>query len=145
MDNVACSGTEEALTSCNHNGWGSHNCVHGEDAGVRCGASDTTTPLPDTTTAAADTTTTAAADTTADGREGMVRLVDGDSAADGRVEIFHDGEWGTVCDDSWGSSDAAVVCRALGFSGPAEGVQRWGGGTGQIWCVWRACVSPRCL
>ena len=36
MDNTACSGSESGLGSCSHNGWGSHNCGHGEDAGVRC-------------------------------------------------------------------------------------------------------------
>ena len=36
LDNVACTGSESRLESCNHNGWGTHNCGHGEDAGVKC-------------------------------------------------------------------------------------------------------------
>ena len=47
---------------------------------------------------------------------GEVRLVDGDSHLDGRVEICYEGIWGTVCSDHWGSSEVAVVCRQLGFS-----------------------------
>ena len=37
LDNVQCRGTETRLIDCPANALGSHNCVHAEDAGVRCG------------------------------------------------------------------------------------------------------------
>ena len=48
---------------------------------------------------------------------GSLRLVGGQSANEGRVEICINGVWGTVCHSSWSSNDARVVCRQLGFSG----------------------------
>ncbi|NXI80749.1 MARCO protein, partial [Rhipidura dahli] len=60
----------------------------------------------------------------------FVRLVGGERR--GRVEIFHKGSWGTICDDGWTTREAGVLCRMLGFNravtffiAPA--------GTGQIW------------
>ena len=47
---------------------------------------------------------------------GQLQLAGGNIANEGRVEICMNNEWGTVCDDSWGKTDAAVVCRQLGFS-----------------------------
>ena len=49
------------------------------------------------------------------GKDGTLRLVNGRPNL-GRVEICIGGVWGTVCDDIFGSDNARVVCRQLGFS-----------------------------
>lgn len=42
------------------------------------------------------------------------RLVDG-SARNGRLEVYYEGEWGSVCPTNWRYSNALVVCRQLGY------------------------------
>ena len=52
-----------------------------------------------------------------------VRLVNGNIPNEGRVEICLNNVWGTVCDDGWGSTDATVVCRQLGYSTIGKQIQ----------------------
>ena len=71
-----------------------------------------------------------------------IRLVGGSSENEGRVEIYFNNTWGTVCDDGWDAADAEVVCRQLGLPfNNARYVKKaeFGQGTGQIWLDDVAC------
>ena len=74
-----------------------------------------------------------------------VRLVDetDNIASQGRVEVFYNGTWGTVCDDGWDLKDASVVCRQLGFEGAVKEVKRaaFGRGKGIIWMDGVHCMG----
>ncbi|EKX46655.1 hypothetical protein GUITHDRAFT_48775, partial [Guillardia theta CCMP2712] len=57
-----------------------------------------------------------------------------------RVEVQHNGAWGTVCDDDFSSPDAQVVCRQVGCTTTyAMSVGSFGGGTGTIWMDQVSC------
>ena len=92
IDDVSCSGNESSLLDCNYTEL--NDCNHGEDAGVECGEAQCT--------------------------DGMIRLADGTSESNGRVEVCRHSVWGTVCDNGWDILDATVVCRQLGMGETSE-------------------------
>ena len=73
----------------------------------------------------------------------IVRLVNGPTKYEGRVEIYHNGVWGTVCDDGWDLNDAQVVCNELGFGTASAVIHRaiYGQGIGPIWLSYLNCVG----
>lgn len=64
-----------------------------------------------------------------------VRLMGSKSRCSGRVEILHNGQWGTVCDDNWGLDEAQVVCQQLGCGRLAANphAAHFGEGSGIMW------------
>ena len=52
--------------------------------------------------------------------DGQLRLVNGNDAAEGTVEVCQDYLWGVIDEAGWSDADAAVVCRQLGFTNKGE-------------------------
>ncbi|XP_052086629.1 scavenger receptor cysteine-rich domain superfamily protein-like [Mytilus californianus] len=107
IDNLHCNGDETDVALCKSDGFGSMTCSHKRKAAIYCAMSSfnqqqfcisymlhcnksNTWPTP-------------------------VRLAGGGGPWEGRIEVFHNGVWGTVCDTGFGNEAAGVVCRMLGF------------------------------
>ena len=73
----------------------------------------------------------------------QVRLVGGNGVSTGRVEVYYNNTWGTVCDDGWDLNDVAVVCRQLGFPGAISSpcCAAFGRGNSPIWLDDVRCIG----
>nr|XP_058960684.1 deleted in malignant brain tumors 1 protein-like [Pocillopora verrucosa] len=71
-----------------------------------------------------------------------IRLI-GNTSLTGSVEVFADGQWGTICEDGWDINDAHVICRQLGFPSAIKAFSSatHGQGSGQIWIHSLECTG----
>lgn len=129
LDDVRCSGTETSISQCQSGVWGQHDCDDREAAGVFCDSSNYSVPIPTVIEALPGREHSTEADVTAtpkppkekqrrNGRKKIprynIRLVNGRSAKEGRVEIKIKGRWGTICADHWTMLEATVACKHAG-------------------------------
>nr|CAI9694029.1 unnamed protein product [Rangifer tarandus platyrhynchus] len=119
VDGIQCRKTDTSLWQCPSDPWKYSSCSPKEEAYISCAGR-----RPQSCPAAAPCTD----------RE-KLRLRGGDSECSGRVEVWHRGSWGTVCDDSWSLAEAEVVCQQLGCGPALEAVRAaaFGPGSGSIW------------
>uniref|UniRef100_A0A8B9PUS1 SRCR domain-containing protein n=1 Tax=Apteryx owenii TaxID=8824 RepID=A0A8B9PUS1_APTOW len=114
---VDCHGNESALWDCAIKGWGSYNGTHGWDIGVVCQG------------------------------KSFVRLVGGNSACSGRVEVRQGRSWATLCEAHMDLNAAHVICKELGCGAAlaVTGAAHFGAGAGPIWDGGFECAGNESL
>ncbi|KAM6182250.1 scavenger receptor cysteine-rich domain-containing protein SCART1-like [Erethizon dorsatum] len=118
---------DRSLWQCPSAPWDQHSCSSEEEAWVLCAENKAEIPEDPEQTLNCSSTLSCP-------EEGALRLRGGDDCS-GRVEIWHAGSWGTVCDDSWDLADAEVVCRQLGCGQAMDAMRgaAFGPGSGPVW------------
>ncbi|NP_001116565.1 scavenger receptor cysteine-rich type 1 protein M160 precursor [Sus scrofa] len=119
VDGIQCGKTDTSFWQCPSDPWKNSSCSLTEEAYVSCAGR-----RPKSCPTAAPCTD-----------KEKLRLRGGDSVCSGRVEVWHSGSWGTVCDDSWSLAEAEVVCQQLGCGHALEALRdaAFGPGNGSIW------------
>ncbi|KAL2724827.1 hypothetical protein V1477_018688 [Vespula maculifrons] len=149
VDQLKCRGNETSLRECDFEGWGVHNCQPEEAVGVvcktavdscqeghwKCENSPECIPIAFICDEVFDCSDHSDESDEHCNAPFEIRLVNGSSPMEGRVEIRHHGIWGTVCDDDFSTATARVICRSLGYGGIAKAKKDsfFGPGQGPIW------------
>ncbi|CAH2096876.1 unnamed protein product [Euphydryas editha] len=112
MDDVVCEGDEKYLSQCVFTGWGTSDCEPSEAAGVICNNIVKSVPVN------IKRNLNKNLHETIDTRRTSLRLVGGRNVNEGRIEIYHNGIWGSICPDGWTLYEASAICHhlALGFA-----------------------------
>ncbi|XP_048460502.1 deleted in malignant brain tumors 1 protein-like [Rhincodon typus] len=115
LDDVNCRLHDTFLWQCPSSPWGQHNCDHKEDVGVICSELNPRKIHNEGDTKNSKTEPVS--------EKFELQLAAGFNTCSGRVEIFFNNTWGTICDDSWDRHDAAVVCRQLNCGHPVSALE----------------------
>ncbi|XP_021258687.1 scavenger receptor cysteine-rich type 1 protein M130-like isoform X2 [Numida meleagris] len=128
LQELWCEGTEELLAQCNIS-WTSAEPSHSPEVlAIACSGECTGKGLENNVAIPAPAQPSHAG-------SWRLRLAGGPGRCAGRVEVYSEGTWGTICQDTWTLQDATVVCRQLGcgWALEAPGSERFGPGTGTLW------------
>ncbi|XP_030649949.1 LOW QUALITY PROTEIN: antigen WC1.1-like [Chanos chanos] len=136
IDGVKCRKHDISLWNCPSSPWGQNECSDLEVAQIDC-SEDKSKTLRSHLSCSASPNHRTCSD------QLPLRLEGGEDQCSGRLEVYHNGIWGSVCDDLWDIRDAQVVCRQLGC-GPAlraDGSAAFGRGEGAVWLSRVECTG----
>ena len=108
ITDLNCTGDEDHILNCSHSNAVQYNCQSHSDASVICQSMCIGSVMPHIIMFIIGNAQKANC------TNGEVRLVDGSTEDDGRVEICINQVWGSICSYRWSIQDAIVVCKQLG-------------------------------